>query len=434
VGTIILPADDLPSAFKTKSMLNNVHVHGSYASRSSLPVKIREASRRASFLITAVIVLLTPIARAASTNADTVTIKSKPGGDTGVIAVPRGDSFSRAFKNGGEDEFYAKGEIDGPDTLRNLINVVQNAATGIANVDKIDAKRTYFVHVSRNEGPGSKSSYNKWYIYDPQEPKNRYYIQTDEQAITRTVIGGRSDFTLVSLHIRYAEPRTPAAAKPDKFPVKYVISIKKEKTQFAQDLEKLLTMVDAPAFVKNLAGLAGVKEPFIYAITTDFSSPYETSSIGIAAGIAAASGDDSEALSSTINYRNEAPTWYGLSFAVPVTSYKDVTFDKASSVLTPKTITRQSVYANIDLYFPKVLPGLTQARYIPHLFAGIPIKGKVMKHPMIGVGVGFKYLEPFAGIVYDMENQASNGSHDPVFKALFGIKVSVSAVSDALKK
>jgi hypothetical protein len=124
-----------------------------------------------------------------------------------------------------------------------------------------------------------------------------------------------------------------------------------------------------------------------------------------------------------------------LSFAVPVTSYKDVTYQSSSGTLAPSSITQQNVYVTFDAYFPAAQPGLAAFRWVPHPFAGLPIKGKVLQHTMAGVAFGLPWFEPFAGIVFDRQNSSLNGeSQKTTFKGIFGFKVSVSAVAKAIKK
>jgi len=101
----------------------------------------------------------------------------------------------------------------------------------------------------------------------------------------------------------------------------------------------------------------------------------------------------------------------------------------------PSSITQQKVYVTFDVYLPPAQPGLAAFRWIPHPFVGLPIKGKVLQHTMAGLAVGLPWFEPFAGIVFDRQNAAvNNTSERTTFKAIFGFKVSVSAVAKALKK
>ena len=134
-------------------------------------------------------------------------------------------------------------------------------------------------------------------------------------------------------------------------------------------------------------------------------------------------------------YTNEKPSYIGLSFAVPVKSYKDVTYQSSSGMLAPSSITQQNVYATFDFYLPPAQPSLAAFRWFPHPFAGLPIKGKVLQHTMAGVAFGLPWFEPFAGVVFDRQNASVNGATQrTTFKTIFGFKVSVSAVAKALKK
>jgi hypothetical protein len=101
-------------------------------------------------------------------------------------------------------------------------------------------------------------------------------------------------------------------------------------------------------------------------------------------------------------------------------------------------VTKQGVYFFLDGYLPPVLPSLTAFRWIPHPFFGVPIKGEVLRHTMLGAGVGLHWAEPYAGVVFDTQNkQVATGLHlsSPgiTYQYVLGVKLSMTAVAKALK-
>jgi hypothetical protein len=155
-------------------------------------------------------------------------------------------------------------------------------------------------------------------------------------------------------------------------------------------------------------------------------------------GQAAASADQGQAPQKLTpnTYANQPPSYVGLGFAMPITSYKDVTYVPTSGTVGPTTVTRQNLYATLDFYFPPAVPDqqwLT-LRWIPHPFVGLPLTGKVFEHPMAGIALGFGWLEAYAGEIYDTENVGPGGRESHKWERCFGIKLSVTAVAQLLKK
>ena len=231
-------------------------------------------------------------------------------------------------------------------------------------------------------------------------------------------------------------PTTPGLLHP----VSYSVTVTKAQTQFIQDLKTALQILGLTV-PGGLAPAAAVN-PGYYSVTT-FRSQWTTSGITIAASLDSANKSQGKSQNSASNnlssntYTNEKPSWVGLSAGVQITSYKDVTFQSSSGTLVPTSITKQDVYFFLDGYLPPVLPSLTTFRYTPHPFFGVPIKGEVLRHTMLGVGIGMHWLEPFGGVVFDTQNNrvtSPNGSKTGItYRYVFGLKVSMSAVAKALK-
>jgi hypothetical protein len=245
-----------------------------------------------------------------------------------------------------------------------------------------------------------------------------------------------------------ANGTAPNATDCLKHPVSYTIAISKQQSQFMQDLKTVLSIAGVTTAGGGAERIVPPSPPKVtgYWSMSEFSSQYDESTLTITptmnstqatqGSVASPSGQDtaSKQLSPT-TYTNQKPSYVGLSFAVPVKSYKDITYNSSGGTLAPKSITQQNVYVNFDFYYPKAQPGLTAFRWIPHPFVGLPIKGKVLQHTMAGLAFGLPWFEPFGGIVFDREHGSVNGaSQRTTFKGVFGFKVSVSAVAKALKK
>jgi len=318
-----------------------------------------------------------------------------------------------------------------------------------------DQTKTTMIHILRwDDDNHSKTKFEKWYLFDPTPSKTSFYLQSQEQAFQRTAIPGRTDFQFVYIHLNkdlskgeseWAVPSVAgapcSAASPCKLkqPVSYKITVAKAQTQFVQDIKTVLQIV-------GLLGAAAVPKPSpgYYSFTT-FISNWTTSTITIAGSFktqdsTVQGSNDKKAspseLSSSKIYNNEKPSYIGLSAGVPVTKYKDVTYQSTNGTLASSSIKKQNAYVFLDGYLPPVLPSLVSFRYIPQPFFGLPLTGKVFRHSMLGAGIGLHWLEPFGGVIFDTQNQVMSGGKNTnklTLKGVFGLKISVSALGKALK-
>lgn len=137
-------------------------------------------------------------------------------------------------------------------------------------------------------------------------------------------------------------------------------------------------------------------------------------------------------------YINERPAWFGFSFAVPLNSYRDVSYNETLSLLQPKTVQRQNIYAVGNVYVPPLNVNQAQFRYVPHLMFGVPIEGQPLRHLMLGLGIGLNWAEPFAGVVFNRQqvpNDVGTDLHNrTVRKLVYGINIPVGAAVKALAK
>jgi hypothetical protein len=318
-----------------------------------------------------------------------------------------------------------------------------DALLGILRKEDHQRTGTYILNVLKWKDPAhTETQFNKWYLYDAASGSKPAYLSlTEAEWLTRSAIPGRQNLFLVYLHFPSDSATGDEGTRLLQGELGYVITITKQKSQFDKDLASLISVVKPEGAG---AKLNAARAQDAYFASFAFKTGFEVCSVSITAAVAAdkttpgaAAADkktETRATSPTVTYIDEAKTWRGLSFAVPVASYKDVTFDKAATTLTPKTVTRQNTYACFDLYCPAIEPSLIQRSYLPHAFVGLPLTGKVLKRPMAGVAVGHYGIEVFYSAVYDMENQDATAAKHPVWKFTYGVKLSIDAGKALLAK
>ena len=340
------------------------------------------------------------------------------------------------------------------------------AVQNLLNKLGADTGKTTIIHLLRwNDADHSTVMFQKWYLYDPTPSKTAFYLESKAGRFQQTAIPGRTDLQFVYIHLNFdlseneAEWRAPATvADPSPglaHPVNYKITVTKQQTQFIQDVQSLLQILKV---VTPMAAAAATPVPGYFSITTfhscsdsGCSQPWTTSTITITASLDSANktppkttakdaNGNATSVSSQLasnSYHNEKPTWIGLSAGVPITSYKDVTYQQSSGTLIPSTTTQQNAYVFLDAYLPPVLPTLAAFRYIPQPFFGLPLKGEVFRHMMFGGGVGFHWLEPFGGVIIDTQNKQIVGPNSNKTKVTYqtaiGLKMSISSLASALK-
>jgi hypothetical protein len=143
---------------------------------------------------------------------------------------------------------------------------------------------------------------------------------------------------------------------------------------------------------------------------------------------------------------------WDISFAVPFHALNDLTFlasDGTGNTVIPKTVTRLNAYALFE-FFPvaadiKTPPPIA----VPHIFAGLPISGKVFNKPIFGAGDTFNLKKIvkviplqvgfFGGVVYNKEFRqipgtigSANVEPHRVWKGTYGVEIPVSQFKSLL--
>jgi hypothetical protein len=334
-------------------------------------------------------------------------------------------------------EPYKSGELD-PEAARNLLR-----ALNIPPKSPTD-EPTIFHIVRWGDAKHTTVKFQRWYLLNPPSPGGGFYLLSEKKRFEDTYLPGVRQFRFIFIHLNFdlkvpgESVQTAAGATTPTLvvPVSYTIAITQQDTQFIQDVKALLQIVG----VTGAAAAAATLQPGYWGYS-EITSQFSTSTVTITPSLSKPSpvvgSTDSTKAASTLSpntYTNEAPTYYGLSIAVPVNSYTDVSYNSSSGTLVPKSATKQNAYAAFDVYYPPAIPALMTFRYIPHPFVALPLAGKVFESPMLGLAVGSPWLEAYAGAVFDRENGSINGSaQKTTTKWSFGIKISVSALASAIK-
>jgi hypothetical protein len=425
------------------------------------------------------VLFLAVVASFSYSRAQTSTETFKVASPVHILHEELGSDFAKEpYKSGVVDyKSTAAGELD-------VVAMLEALMPGWHDDPKL--QRVTIIHIIRwRDSEHTGVDFQKWYVYDPYLPNYNSYLKSRQSLFEGQNISGRRNYRFIYIHLNkefveskfntvthlanYEDESIKALCLPDdkgtlptkdasgnplppptdclKHTVSYTIAISKQQSQFMQDLKTVLSI----AGIATVGGAEHITPPAPPKVTgywsmSEFTSQYDESTLTITPSMNSAQPTQGNTASPTAQdtaskqlspntYTNQKPSYVGLSFAVPVKSYKDITYNSSGGTLAPKSITQQNVYVNFDFYYPKAQPGLMAFRWIPHPFVGLPIKGKVLQHTMAGLAFGLPWFEPFGGIVFDREHGSVNGvSQRTTFQGVFGFKVSVSAVAKALKK
>jgi hypothetical protein len=107
------------------------------------------------------------------------------------------------------------------------------------------------------------------------------------------------------------------------------------------------------------------------------------------------------------SYINEGRYHWDVSVGLPVKSFSEVQYEASSGVVSAKKTERQNAYGLLNVFLnPKGVDLSDDAAFSTlHFVAGVPISGKPLDRPMVGLGMGF-YKTPikfniFAGPVFN---------------------------------
>jgi hypothetical protein len=151
-------------------------------------------------------------------------------------------------------------------------------------------------------------------------------------------------------------------------------------------------------------------------------------------------------------YDNEGKYYWDVSVGVPLKSVKEVQFNSESNTVTTAAKDRLNAYGFFNIYPIPVDTKSNKFLTYPHFVFGLPLAGKPLQHPFVGLGTGI-YRTPikfniFAGFIFNRErvprtfgigdvatpSQLQNDFQTRwVGKFTFGINFPISQIKNALK-
>lgn len=151
-------------------------------------------------------------------------------------------------------------------------------------------------------------------------------------------------------------------------------------------------------------------------------------------------------------YLNEGRYHWDVSVGMPVKAFKELEFSSEDGIVTAKKVDRQNAYGFLNLYPQAVdLHGKSYFTTL-HAVLGVPISGKPLDRPLIGLGTGFYTklfkMNFFAGVSFNKireprtlaEGEAATESQlqsdiqtRRVKKFVFGINFPIKQFIDAVK-
>jgi hypothetical protein len=144
----------------------------------------------------------------------------------------------------------------------------------------------------------------------------------------------------------------------------------------------------------------------------------------------------------TQTYDDEGRYWYDFSLAIPVTTFKNLSYDSTGNMITAHTIQKTNLFAVVDVGLPRDTKQ-TNLLVIPTLMYGIPITSQPLQHHLFAASMGIKYVTFFVGVRLDEKNFYHDFSQPLVGSNVFqvwrthltyGINFSVATVVKALSK
>jgi hypothetical protein len=293
----------------------------------------------------------------------------------------------------------------------------------------------YLVHIH-----DSRIRKSRWYaLTNRSAAEVKLHTLTDSEMLTATTLAGARTVYLVAVSIREENPD-----------FSYSVVVNRSKTEFAKDLGALVSVVSPQAAEVKTHSLAEPATLFVDFLAISIPQNYSAYTLKATASRtgapkagegAAGNEGKTKAASESVLFDgvSEKPTYYGLGVAFPVTNYKTLSFkeEAGTGTIVPEKSKRRDVYGVFDLYYPAIDPAYRERRIIPHLIVGVPLAGKPLHRPLIGLSARVKYCNVFVAAVYDRDYESAPGQRDPKWKATFGIEFSASGaikwISDAAK-
>jgi len=368
--------------------------------------------------------------------------------------LEKSDMTAAGWSERSVDEFIKNAELGSIADAQALVRAVTNK---VKSPELADAKDSAFViHIVGWNSDYTALASSNWYLYEPGEKSSWGYWRGDAGILMRRAIGGKKRVTLLYVYLSSRGPTEPKSGADNggatqdtddekdvaAAPGDYKVSIAAGTSQFLADLKILAGIVNVPGFrggteaaasaaakIRREVSSAAPKPIVAYCALNTFITPNAVSTWKFDATFETSSAQD------TVTFNNESPKSFGLAGAMPLVAYSDVVREGTEATgFTTKKVTRQSPYAVVNIFLPKVEPSLRNSCWMPHIMIGLPVSGKALEHPLVGAAVNLRYIELFAAWCPDFENVSPSFKRHFVSHGLFGVQVTMTQLETLASK
>jgi hypothetical protein len=375
---------------------------------------------------------------------------SEGSSDCDVDVEANSDTLSIAVRNE-----YSANDVASAINLNQKKNLIKNAneligkTLGTCNDNQWEKDDYVIIHLVKwplQPPAGGEQKYEpeseKWYLY--KRAGSRWEPQTVQGGER---IYGHKRVGVLLVHLKARET----------WDIKYTVDVK-EKTP-----GPIQNVLDLAAIIAGGVGISAITEPEIVdywggrlLILKDV--PVEIKVQSDIAFVNQVGDEDKQTQQPKVyakTYDNEGRYHWDVSVGIPVKSFKEVQYDTEGGQVRAKEVNRQNAYGFLNLFFnPRGVDTKGDEFYkTPHLVLGVPISGKPLDRPMVGLGFGFyNYglkFNLFGGLVFNRvreprtlaAGQAATGAQlesdlqtRRVTKFIFGFNIPVKQLKDALSK
>jgi hypothetical protein len=305
------------------------------------------------------------------------------------------------------------------------------------------------VHWTPTAAPGSGDAHapdSAWYLIHPQSDRTTHLsglslAQIQMDGALR--IFGNKNVGLLVVHIGVS----PLAH----FEVRYTIEAKAKKSVQETDALALINLVLGGSKVRAAGSndyLVGARE-----ISNVAKLPSDiTVSGGAYPGAPSPSKDQKPAATFTQTYDDEGFAFWDVSIGIPVKGVNEVQYSSDGTVAA-KTVTKVNAYG-LAHWYPYPADLKSNYPWQPSVVGGLPLSGKPLNKPFVGLAIGTRKPLPFrvnvfAGVVFNKvftpqslavgskaspTQLASNLHAHRVRKLLIGVDIPISQFISAISK
>jgi hypothetical protein len=326
-----------------------------------------------------------------------------------------------------------------------------NLIDGLLKAENLALEDYCIVHLVKwqaaagKEGGAKFDSQDRWYLYQKvQDPKNNANTlwELQEKYEGARIFGSRRVAALL-IHLR---------ALPT-WDIKYGVKVTEKLPTPLQNV------LDLAGVVASRAGRAGATDKVNLwggqLLNNIKDLPADIAFKGNVLFLDANGESAQQAKEYGKTYDNEGRYRWDVSVGMPVKSFKEVQYDASNGKVTPRTTERQNAYGFLNLFFNPNGVDLKSDTFLstPHLVMGVPISGKPLDRPMVGLGFGFYKMALkfnfFGGAVFNRVREprtlqvgdpASEADLEADFrtrrvtKFIFGINLPIRQFKEALTK